>query len=113
MDRKEIDQLSRLSPLQLVLLAIGASALAAVAMLFMIGIKRRSGSPRGPGSDRHAAAEPDLYKEEVPVQPAVDTVMQADIPDHFTEDLIVPGFTETGAEIQKDDETLGRSPEGA
>jgi hypothetical protein len=47
-----------------------------------------------------------------PLQPAVDRAMQAEVPDHFSEELIVPGFTATGADIERQDETLGRSPEG-
>jgi hypothetical protein len=42
----------------------------------------------------------------------VNTVAPAEIPQHFSEDLVVPGFTETGAEIVKQDREEGRSPEG-
>lgn len=45
-------------------------------------------------------------------QPAVDTSMPAEVPHHFTEDLIVPGFTETGADVERQDDEDGRSPEG-
>jgi hypothetical protein len=45
-------------------------------------------------------------------QPAVDTSMPTKVPDHFTEDVILPGFTETGQDVERDDETEGRSPEG-
>ncbi|HLJ67420.1 MAG TPA: hypothetical protein VKX16_08675 [Chloroflexota bacterium] len=34
------------------------------------------------------------------------------VPHHFSEELIVPGFTETGAQVLAEDESSGRSPEG-
>lgn len=35
-------------------------------------------------------------------QPAVDTEIPSQTPRHFSEDLIIPGFTETGSDILKD-----------
>jgi len=49
---------------------------------------------------------------EAPIQPAVSRQMSVELPHHFTEDLVIPGITETGIGIERQDDTLGRSPEG-
>ncbi len=46
-------------------------------------------------------------------QPAVGIEMPAELPRHFTEDLIIPGYTETGQQVSEQDDREGRSPEGA
>lgn len=48
----------------------------------------------------------------VPIQPAIDPQMPSQVPHHFTENLLVPGFTETGQQVEEEDDTQGRSPEG-
>lgn len=106
MARDDLDRLSKLNPLQLLAIGIGASVLAALAVLFAMGMRRRS---MAQSSDPQ---NPLLYREEVPIQPAVDTVMQADVPQHFTEDVVIPGFTETGMDVEHQDETGGGSPQG-
>ena len=51
----------------------------------------------------------DLLMERVPIQPAVNTAAPAQMPHHFSEDLLVPGLTHSGTEIAQQE---GRNPEG-
>lgn len=87
------------------------STLTAVLTLGIIFLVRWVTSPGErtlrPGSDsrQHSPGSP-------APQPDVNTVMPAQVPTHFTENVIVPGFTETGADIEEQDDRLGRSPEG-
>ena len=67
---------------------------------------RRSGIVRSGGS------EPEEGTPEAAAQPAVDTTVSAERPAHFSEDLLIPGLTHTGAEIEAGDEEEGRHPEG-
>lgn len=92
------ESLANLKPYQIVGLAVILSAAAALAVAFLLR--------RGRSRDESPAAR-------VPPQPAVSTNSEPGVPQHFTEDLVVPGFTETGAEVSQEDETDGRSPEGA
>ena len=96
MDQKT---LANLKPYQIVGLAILLSTAAALTVAFLLG--RRSPQEL-----------PDSTIEQMAPQPAVGTAAPPDVPHHFSEDLVVPGFTETGAEISHDDETEGGSPEG-
>jgi hypothetical protein len=100
MDKEKVDRLSDLSALQIALLAMAASTVAAVATLLglrRLGIVRRR-------SNAHEVG--------VPAQPAVPVTTGASFPNHFSEDIVVPGLTHTGADVQAQDERDGRSPEG-
>jgi len=101
----EQESLTTPKPLQMVglaALAIFTSAAVAIAVLYAVRSRQRSAS----GS----AAQ--LEVETIPVQPGVNTSAPVDAPTHFSEDVIVPGFTETGTQVLEDDNALGRSPEG-
>lgn len=47
-----------------------------------------------------------------PIEPAIGIEMPATVPQHFTEDVVIPGFTETGQDVELQDDIDGRSPEG-
>lgn len=97
------EQLSnRLSDMSTTQIAGGAVGLALLLGLAGFGAARLARRLKGSGD---AAGR-------VPVQPAVDRAMPAQVPDHFTEELIIPGLTETGADVERQDDTIGRSPEG-
>lgn len=81
------------------------SALTAALTITAIILFRRSRRSKGKG---HSADDPMMFQ----AQPAVSTEMSASVPHHFTEDLIIPGFTETGQQVEEQDDTLQRSPEG-
>jgi hypothetical protein len=87
-------------PLRIILLGIVVSASASLAILLLL---RRLGLLPGRSNDPTA---------QLPAQPAVNTAAPAQKPDHFTEDLLVPGLTHTGTEIAQQDIEDGRSPEG-
>lgn len=95
-------RLAELGPLQLAAIAMAASI--ASALLVVLAGRLWTNNQGSPIDDSGV--------ERIPSQPDVDTAMPADVPSHFTEELIVPGFTETGADVERDDDTLGRSPEG-
>jgi hypothetical protein len=100
MDREKVDRLSGLSALQIALLAIAGSTVAAVATL--IGL-RRTGMVR---------SRSDANQASVQLQPAVRVMTAAAVPNHFSEDIVLPGITFTGADVRVRDERDGRSPEG-
>lgn len=97
MDSQKVDRLAGLTALQIAALALGGSTIAAVVTL--IGL-RRIGLVRA-RSDANPAP-----RAAGPVMPAVA------VPRHFSEDVVVPGITSTGADVRKQDERDGRSPEG-
>lgn len=98
MDTKDVtNRLSTLSATEIAGGAIGFSLLAALTTMAVTSLRRRLRSP-----DRPPA----------PVEPMGDAVMPAHIPNHFSEGIVVPGFTETGADVVRDDDNYGRSPEG-
>jgi hypothetical protein len=97
MEREKVDRFSGLSALQIALLAMAASTVAAVGTL--LGL-RRFGIVRKPSGANEVAV------------PAVPTRTGTSFPNHFSEEIVVPGITYTGAEVQKQDEREGRSPEG-
>jgi hypothetical protein len=82
--------------------AIIASSLTALTVIFLLRWRRQT----------QADKRDELQAEQVPTQPAVNTSAPARMPDHFTENLLVPGFTHTGPEIARQDDLEGRSPEG-
>jgi hypothetical protein len=100
MDSEKVDRLSALSALQIAVLAIVGSTVAAVATL--IGLRRLG----------LVGNRPDDESDAVQPQPAVGDRMSAGIPRHFSEDVVIPGVTYTGVDIRKQDERAGRSPEG-
>jgi hypothetical protein len=96
------DTVSRLSGLQIAVLAFLASAGVAVAVYF--GLRR--GRIPGRFSSGRTTRHTDVPGESGRPSHAADT------PHHFSEDLIVPGFTHTGDEIAEQDAEQGRSSEG-
>lgn len=95
-------KLAELGPFQLAGIALAASIVSAI--LVMLAGRRWKGA-EGRALDVSGA-------KRIPQQPEVDMAMPSTIPSHFTEELILPSFTETGADVERDDDTLGRSPEG-
>lgn len=108
MDAQNRIRLARLNSLQIAGLAVLTSTLAALSVLFAV---RLAMGRHRPVTADVATAMPESTAPDT-VQPAVDSEMEARLPHHFTEDLIIPGFTETGQDVLRDDETAGRSPEG-
>lgn len=100
MDSEQVDRLSALSALQIAGLAIVGSTLVAVATL--IGL-RRLGVVR---------SRPMEYAGAPTAQPAVPVVTSTSVPNHFSEHIVIPGMTFTGADVRRQDELEGRSPEG-
>ncbi|MDQ2745517.1 MAG: hypothetical protein M3Z66_24935 [Chloroflexota bacterium] len=100
MNQDSIDKLSELNKYQIAGLAVLGSTLAALSVVFTL---RRFGLVR-----RRAA--PDAV--DAPGQTPTGAAMSSEIPQHFSEDLLVPGITYTGAEVQQQDDHDGRSPEG-
>lgn len=100
MNQDSIDKLSDLNKYQIAGLALLGSTLAALSVIFTLrrfGLVSRRVTPEavdGPGQTPDGAA------------------MSSEIPNHFSEDLLVPGLTYTGAEVQQQDDHDGRSPEG-
>jgi hypothetical protein len=95
-------RLAELGPIRLAGIAMVASI--GSALLVLLFTRLWSGAA-GPEMDTSGA-------DRIPQQPEVDLAMPATVPGHFTEELVIPGFTETGADVERDDDTLGRSPEG-
>lgn len=102
MDKEKVDRFSGLSALQIALLAMLGSTVAAIATL--IGLRRI-----GIVGSR---AEADSTAATTPPQPAVPVNTAPSLPTHFSEDIVLPGLTFTGAEVSAQDERDGRSPEG-
>jgi hypothetical protein len=100
MDKEKVDRLSGLSAVEIALLAMVGSTIAAVAT--SLGL-RRLGITRG---------KPGTSQVETPPQPAVPVITKTTVPAHFSEDVVVPGLTYTGADVRAQDERDGRSPEG-
>ena len=92
------DRLGDLKGYQIAGLALLASTLAALGVVFVL---RRSGILSGPP-----------LPPEMATQPAVPHSTDEGTPNHFTEELLVPGLTYTGEEIAEQDREIGRSPEG-
>ena len=89
-------KLGTLNAYQIAGLAVLTSTAAAITVL--LAMRRFAGrTPVGAASARDSAP---------------GEAMAAQIPHHFSENLLVPGFTETGAQVLEDDDRLGRSPEG-
>jgi hypothetical protein len=82
--------------------AIIASSLTALTVIFLLRWRRQT----------RAEKRDELQVEQVPTQPAFNTSAPVRMPNHFTENLVVPGVTHTGSEIAQHDDLEGRSPEG-
>ncbi|HEX6506984.1 MAG TPA: hypothetical protein VF221_05060 [Chloroflexota bacterium] len=100
MNQEKVARLSHLSAVQIAALAIVGSTVAALSVLFGL---RGMGIVRSPG---------DMPVHDDAPQPMVDTTVLAPKPRHFTEDIVIPGKTFTGADVLEQDDRLGRSPEG-
>jgi hypothetical protein len=98
MESEKTDKLGELNGYQIAGLAILASTLAALGMVFLL---RRSGVLGAPP-----------LSPEMATQPAVPHASDNGTPNHFTEELLVPGITYTGEEVAQQDREAGRSPEG-
>ena len=86
------DSLRGLGPIQVAGVGILVSATSSLAV-YLITRKFGAGNP-------------------VPEQPATDRPITETAPLHFTEEIVVPGITETGEQIEQHDDTLGRSRGG-
>ena len=93
---------SGLSGLQLAGLALLTSTVVAVAIYFGLRRKPVLISPSLDQSTQHTE------ESALPERPSRAT----GTPNHFSEDLIVPGLTQTGDEIAEQDAKQGRSTEG-
>ena len=105
MDRRQLD---RLSPLSLMLGTLLFSLLSSLAVYLVNHRLQRDGSSAaasavGDGGSAGTAS--------VPVVSTVDPEVPRTAP-HFTEATVLPGFTETGTQIEHDDAVDGRSPGG-
>jgi hypothetical protein len=98
MEREKVDRLAELNGFQLAGLAVVASTVAALSVLYVL---RKIGMVGSPPLPPWAAS-----------QPAVPHEHQDGTPEHFSETLLVPGITFTGEEVAEQDSTEGRSPEG-
>jgi hypothetical protein len=100
MKRKK-DPVAALTPGQIILRAAIVSFLISLGTLAVLRLLR-SRTPSGSIN----IAEP--VKEPNTITPTPTTAAPA----HFTEDIIVPGVTETGEQIMRQDAEHGGSPEG-
>jgi hypothetical protein len=96
------EQLAELNAFQIAGLSLLASTLVAAGVFFLFRGRGRGAQP----------ADENGRVGEIPIQPAVNTAAPVHAPHHFSEDLLIPGLTETGAEIASQDREEGRSPEG-
>jgi hypothetical protein len=95
MEKQTINRHGTLNVYEIAGLAIAASAIAAATVLVAVRRMYRGQELRGSAGMSN--------------QPAIDPEQ---VPQHFSEDLIIPGFTQTGAEIADEDARDGRSHEG-
>jgi hypothetical protein len=127
--RRKNDRLAAITPRQIILGAAIWSLLAACATLAVLWMMKSDNS--APKSDDAAAPPRESTvaqaspPDAAPPAAGLDSVSPVQQPDevtptptaaappHFTENIIVPGLTETGEQIMRDDAQHGRSPEGA
>lgn len=95
------DRFSRLGAIQLAVLAVGASTIAALAVAYAL---RRLNVVRAPAPNATPGVDHTGSNGQV--------AMPAQPPNHFSEDLVVPGRTYTGPEIVEQVDDAGQSPEG-
>lgn len=94
-------KLAELGPLRLAGIAMAGSVISAILVMLA-----------GRLFNRVQSKAIDTSANRIPPQPEADMAMPTTVPSHFTEELILPSFTETGADVERDDDTWGRSPEG-
>src|ERR1700682_6481778 len=97
METQQSSKLARLNAYQIAGLALLTSTVAAVSVLIAI---------------RFALHDDASVENPREPQPAADTRAQGRAPSDFSEDSVLPGFTETGADVLRHDGERGRSPEG-
>jgi hypothetical protein len=96
---------------RIALVATAATILVAFAATVATLLALRLRSPTSPeeisadGTGAQAPTQP-------AVQPAIEAEMPAHVPTHFTEEVVLPGITKTGVDIEQEDAVEGRSPEG-
>lgn len=107
MRANKLDRLARLNAYQLAGVAVATSTGVALAVLlalrrflFTPAASARADEPETPVSARHSDGAP--YAPQW-----VEAV-----PHHFTEELVVPGLTQTGEQVLREDMRNGRSREG-
>lgn len=109
-DNALTSRLARLKSYQIAGLTVVISTIAAIAVFLAFEWKQGTAeitlsTQPGDGSSNNAPRDA--------MQPAIDTVVTSThVPRHFSEDVVLPGLTETGADIAHEDATKGRSPEG-
>ena len=113
MDQNMKSRATALNAYQIAGLALATSTIVAIAVLVVL--RRTVLSHTAPeevaSTGTTVAPTPVAEREDAStVQPAVDTEMPAAPPSHFSEDLVIPGFTETGAQIEEDDDAQRPSP---
>jgi hypothetical protein len=105
----ERERLTTKNSLQIAVLGILVSAVVSLGVIFTL--RFLTGGRRRP-SDGEEWSNGSTQGTPPPIQPAIGIEMPATIPQHFTEDVVIPGFTETGQDIELQDDIDGRSPEG-
>lgn len=98
------DRLTKLGPFHLAAGAMVFSLLISLMVMAATWLLTRAGS--APQTEGSSTETPSV------VQPELETPISTEPPSHFTEEIIVPGFTQTGAQIAEEDATRGSSPEG-
>jgi len=102
------DRLGEMNSLQIAGLTVLTSAAAALGVLFAL---RKTGFLQRPAdSEREDERQPG--KGDPAAQPAVDTSAPVSAPRHFSEDVVLPGKTETGEDVVREDDEEGRSSAG-
>jgi hypothetical protein len=105
MDRQQLDRLSPLS------LMMGTVLFSLLSSLTVYLVNRRLQRDRSSVGESAGGDGGPVGTASVPVVSTVDP----DVPrtaSHFTEATILPGFTETGTQVEHDDDVDGRSPGG-
>lgn len=102
MERDQLRQTNARQVVGLAAVALLSSTLTALGVVFALRKRRKA------ALDRAAITR----AENAPIQPAINTEAPSGVPDHFTENLLVPGHTYSGIQIEEQDDRLGRSPEG-
>lgn len=103
MERSQLNETNTYKMVGIAAVAVLTSAITAVGVLLMVRWHR---GKRQDGDDK-------VQVEQIPTQPAVDSSMPAQAPDHFIEQMVAPGLTYTSAEVAQQDEEDGRSSEEA
>lgn len=105
----EREGLTARNTLQIAALGVLVSAIVSLGVIFTIRLLT-GGRRRSPEQEQWANGS--TRGTPPPIQPTVDIEMPVRVPHHFSEDVVIPGFTETGQDIERQDDIDGRSPEG-